>query len=109
MGMGGSLLPSHDARVLAPQTVGKFLFVVMPMPELETYALMANGSVIAMHPNGYSLKEIVSRIAAYRACVETKTKSVAMQRALTQWQYILDCGGLTKSESALTYYLGMTI
>lgn len=105
MGMAGSLLPSHDARVLAPKEIHGEVFVIEPFESLQTYVLKANGSVIASHPNGYSLKELADRIAACATCKEQKTRGVAYDRAVAQWDYILACGGLTRSKTVLEYYL----
>lgn len=100
MGMAGSLLPSHDASVLKPVQLGSWTFTIEPLAALQTYILKADGSALAMHPNGYSLKELVARLAAYRA------GAVSANRVQQQWDYILDCGGMTKSRTALDYFMG---
>lgn len=96
--MANSLLPSHDASVLTPRTVGHWLFTITPFEALETYGLSANGSLLTMHPNGSSLKELVTRIADYRA------GKVEFLRVEQQWNSILACGGLAKSGAALRHY-----
>lgn len=98
--MAGSLLPSQSSRTLAPVTVGDWEFKIIPAPDLQTYVLTANGSNLASHPNSYSLRELVDRIAAHH-----NGKTTA-NRVHEQWDYILACGGMTRSNTALDYYLG---
>lgn len=99
MGMARSLLPSHDSRTLAPVAVGDWQFKIVAAPDLQTYVLTVNGSNLASHPNSYSLRELVDRIAAYH-----NGKTTA-DRVTQQWEYILACGGMTRAKTALDYYL----
>lgn len=98
--MAGSLLPSHDATVLKHGVINGWTFTIEPVEQLQTYALKVEGSTLAMHPNGFSLKELVKRIADYNAT------GTGYSRAVDQWDYILACGGQARSQSVLTYYLG---
>jgi hypothetical protein len=52
-------------------------------------------TLLAMHPNGYSCKELAERIMA--VWQQQRPKEYAMQ----QFQYILDCGGLGRSADTL--------
>lgn len=109
MGMANSLLPSHDAGVLKPEVIGGVTFQVIPCPDLQTYVLQANGSNLASHPNGYSLKELVSRLITLGALDHTHepaTYARQVARVLAQWDYITACGGMTQGRRAIEYYLG---
>ena len=97
--MAGSLLPSHNSQTLQPMQFKGRTFKVKPLQDIETYALTVDGAVLAMHPNGHSLKELADRIG--RFSVGTADR----QRVLDQWNYILACGGLTRSQTALDHYL----
>lgn len=106
--IGGSILPSGSPEVYK-EKVGKFgAFQTRPMPELDTHGLFYARNtgdfadkfiLVAMHSNGHSCNELAKRI------IEAwKTgKSEKIDRAMEQAQYILDCGGLTKSEATMRY------
>lgn len=80
--IGGSLLPSSDARILKP--LGKLS--VRPIPALDTHGLFYDGEcLLAMHPNGYSCHELAVRMAKGDA------RGVRDQVA-----FLLACGGLSK-------------
>lgn len=98
--MAGSLLPSQSSRTLAPATVGDREFKIIPVPELQTYVLLMEGSNIASHPNSYSLRELIDRIAAHHS------GRITANRVTEQWDYILACGGMTRSKSTLDFILG---
>lgn len=102
MGMAGSILPSHDSRTLEPVTLHNITFKIEPVESLQTYVLFADRSAIASHANSYSLRNLVDRIVAFRAGRADKA------RVLEQWNYILDCGGMTRSQNTLVYLLGLT-
>ncbi len=110
---GGSVLPSSDATTLQVQTGKWGSFVVKPIEELETYGLWftfraeprsedANGAVgkyystcIAMHPNGYSCKNLADRI------LKAWSGERDVEFAMSQFTYILDCGGLGRDKEAI--------
>ena len=102
--IGGSLLPSNDRQVLTPKA-GKFgTFETRPLPDLDTHGLFfarvagefaGLPMLIAMHPNGYSCDELAKRILA-------AWEGGDQARALAQFDYILQCGGLGSSRDAIT-------
>lgn len=80
-GIGGSLLPSSDARILKP--LGNLQ--VRALTELDAHGLFYEGSLLATHPNGYSCRELAERMVAGDE-----------RRVREQAQFILDCGGTTR-------------
>lgn len=88
--IGGSLLPSNEARILQPVTTSFGTLQVRVIAELDTHGLFhkhaAGESLLATHPNGYSCHELLIRMAA---------KNV--DRVTQQVQYILDCGGTARN------------
>jgi len=104
--IGGSLLPSGSPEVYRPKIGQHGTFETRPLHEIDTHGLFYSapaGAVdhgpmlIAMHPNGYSCDELAKRIiAAWRG--ETPP-----ERALDQFDFILACGGMGKSRSAIEH------
>ena len=86
--IGGSLLPSNDSRVLSP--LGNMQ--VRVIEELDTHGLFLNSlkgeTLLAMHPNGYSCRELAERIASGNT-----------EKVLAQVEYILACGGLCRTQT----------
>ena len=109
--IGGSILPSSEPRILQPIT-GKYgVLQVIPVEALDTYALQYTfprpkregdkgnepdtyTTTIVTHPNGYSCHNLADRI------IKVWNGEVADMHALKQFDYILDCGGMAKKESA---------
>lgn len=114
---GGSILPSSDASTLQAQTGKWGSFQVKPILELETYGLWhmfraepspegAKGAegkyyshIIAMHPNGYSCKNLADRILMAWAGERDA------DYAFAQFQYILDCGGMGIKPESMRYII----
>lgn len=100
---GNPILPPCDSQTQDILT-GKFgRLQVRALPEADTFALfyLANAledrpelirgwTMLCCHPNGHSCKELATRIrAAWDEHNET--------RAIEQFDYILQCGGLGRS------------
>lgn len=87
MNIGNSLLPSTpQLRLLGD-------FEIKILSDLDTHGLFHKDRLIAIHPNGYSLKKLADRM---------NNRS----RYLEQAQYILDCGGMTRSLTHLRSMVG---
>lgn len=99
--IGGSLLASSDSRILQPLTGKHGTFQVRPLPELDTHALFLDGHILAMHPNGYSCRNLAERI------IEVWEGRRAEAYALEQFDYILRCGGLGPQRGAVEYFARM--
>jgi hypothetical protein len=102
--IGGSILPSSDARILQPQKGAYGTLQVRAMPELDTHGLfLSDGQhynaeqLLAMHPNGYSCHALANRILA--AWSGDRNVSYAME----QFDYILTCGGMGRSRASIEY------
>lgn len=87
--VGGSLLPSNEARILQPVATPFGTLQVRVIAELDTHGLFlkhASGeTLLATHPNGYSCHVLLERMAKRE-----------IDRAVEQAKYILDCGGTTR-------------
>lgn len=87
--VGGSLLPSNEARILRPVETPFGVLQVRVIAELDTHGLFhkhAQGeTLLATHPNGYSCFELLERMARGDRA-----------RALEQARYILACGGTAR-------------
>ena len=105
---GNSLLPSHDSNTHREQVTRFGILKVIPWPETEQHALMYEDtrklgfSMLAIHPNGYSCKELANRI------IEAWEKRGTAEYALKQFDYILDCGGLGKKRSAIEWIINQS-
>lgn len=84
--IGGSLLPSSEPRILQP--LGEFR--VVALPDLDTHGLYWGKSLIAMHPNAWSCRELAE-------CMHAGD----MEKSKRQLVYILACGGLAKDPEVL--------
>ena len=88
--IGGSLLPSNEARILQPVNTPFGTLQVRVIAELDTHGLFhthsAGESLLATHPNGYSCHVLLERM------VKGDVPGVRGQA-----QYILDCGGTTRA------------
>jgi hypothetical protein len=84
--IGGSLLPSNEARILRPVETPFGTLQVRVIAELDTHGLFhkhaAGESLLATHPNGYSCYHLLEQLAKRNT-----------ERVRAQIQYILDCGG----------------
>jgi hypothetical protein len=101
MTIGGSLLPSTP-RAEERVYVGKHgVLRVVPSTELDTHFLTLGQRILAEHPNGCSCAELAKRIltAWDNPCV------VSTRRVLEQVKYIVDCGGMTRSERTFVHIL----
>lgn len=89
MAIGGSLLPSSDARILQAVKTPFGTLQVRPIVELDTHGLFhkhASGeSLLVTHPNGYSCHALLEHMA--------KSET---DRAVEQVKYILNCGGTAR-------------
>lgn len=89
--VGGSLLPSNEARILQPVITPFGTLQVRVIAELDTHGLFhkhaAGETLIATHPNGYSCHELLKRMA------DRNTDRVTAERVARQVKHILDCGG----------------
>lgn len=87
--VGGSLLPSNEARILQPVVTSFGTLQVRVIAELDTHGLFhkhaAGESLLATHPNGYSCYELLDRMAKRE-----------IDRAVEQVKHILDCGGTAR-------------
>ena len=87
--VGGSILPSNEARILQPVKTDFGTLQVRVIAELDTHGLFhrhdRGESLLATHPNGYSCFALLERMAARET-----------DRAVEQAKYILDCGGTTR-------------
>lgn len=87
--IGGSLLPSNEARILQPVETLFGTLQVRVIAELDTHGLFhkhaAGESLMATHPNGYSCRELLDRMV-----------KGDVDRARRQVQHILDCGGTAR-------------
>jgi hypothetical protein len=87
--VGGSILPSNDSRILKPVATPHGVLQVRVIAELDTHGLFyksdAGETLLATHPNGYSCRALLDRMAARQ-----------VDRVRDQVQYILDCGGTAR-------------
>lgn len=101
---GGSLLPSHDSSTyeILEGEYGKLQ--VKPINEFEEHVVMflpndkekpRGWTMLAMHPNGYSCKELAKRI------LDVWNGNRDKYYALSQFDYILDCGGMGRDKSTI--------
>lgn len=93
--IGGSILPSSDARILQPMKGAHGTFQVRPLPDLDTHGLFFDDQLLVTHPNGYSSHSLAERILA----VWAGSRDVAY--VMEQYDYILQCGGLGRSRGAI--------
>lgn len=106
---GNPILPGSDPRILKPIEHSRATFQIVAVDQLEVHALMVtikgeehySAWPLAMHPNGYSCHALAERIAAYWAAPSADLK----QRAIDQFIYITDCGGLKRGQATLDYLL----
>lgn len=87
--IGGSLLPSSAPHILQRIPFASGALQVRALADLDTHALFhthdRGESIVAMHPNGYSCRELAERI------VQRDEK-----RIRDQAEYIQLCGGVTR-------------
>lgn len=87
--IGGSLLPSNEARILQPIATPFGTLQVRVIAELDTHGLFhaheRGESLMATHPNGYSCHVLLERMV--KGDVEAARRQV---------QHILDCGGTAR-------------
>lgn len=95
--IGGSILPSSEPRILQPLVGQHGAFQVRPLPELDTYGLFFDDSLIATHPNGYSCHSLAERTLAVWEGARDEAYAMA------QFDYILSCGGLGRARTAIEY------
>jgi len=104
--IGNSILPSSDRFVLQAKSGKHGTFETRALPDLDTHGLFyarAKGDyaghfiLIAMHPNGYSCDALAKRI------LDAWEGKSTPERAMDQYRYILDCGGMGKSENSMQY------
>ena len=92
--IGGSILPSNSREVLRLKEHVNGSFQVKVLKEADTHALYfkhpdATGfTLLVTHPNGFSCDELGKRI------IDVWNKKGDVNRAMAQFDYILDCGGL---------------
>lgn len=106
---GAPLLPGSSPEIRKPIDTPRAVFRVAPVDQLEVHALMVQVKgeemhapwPLAMHANGYSCHELAKRIITYWDAPSVERK----QRAVDQFIYITDCGGLKRSQAALYYLL----
>jgi hypothetical protein len=88
--IGGSLFNSSNDLILRPIPFGKAVFQVVPNEPLDTHHLVfshnGKAAVVASHPNGFSCHVLAERI------IKGDT-----QRIKEQADYIIACGGTSKS------------
>lgn len=104
--IGGSILPSTPPERERHIEGVHGVFEVRPLPELDTHGLFyarKNGEhagtfmLIAMHPNGHSCKVLGQRIAASWQFPNSGTR----EHAMAQFDYLLACGGMGMSRTAM--------
>ncbi|OWZ90417.1 hypothetical protein B9J07_27920 [Sinorhizobium sp. LM21] len=94
--IGGSLLPSADSRTYEIKQGKHGNFQTRALPELDTHGLFFDSGdghgfqLIASHPNGFSCDELAKRIID----AWEKNNAWTSAKAITQFDYILDCGGI---------------
>lgn len=94
--IGGSILPSASLGTYEIKQGAHGSFQTRPLPELDTHGLFHDDGrgygfqLIASHPNGYSCDELAARIIA----TWRDHNAVTAARAISQFDYILDCGGM---------------
>jgi len=92
--IGGSILPSSDARIRRPLTFGKSTLQVVAHEGFDTHFLTLDGRPIAEHPNGYSCHELAVRMISGNA-----------DRVKEQHDYIEACGGMCRPWRAFAYWM----
>lgn len=105
--MTSSILPSSNHQTCDLLTGAHGQLQVRELPIGETFALfyLANPcegrhnlkrgwTMLAVHPNGHSCRQLANRILAAWAGADGA-------RALEQFQHILDCGGLGRTYSTI--------
>lgn len=102
--IGGSILHSSDASILAPLAGAFGTFQVKPLAELDTHGLFLTGpegyaQLLAMHPNGYSCHALAKRMC------EVWQGDKPYEYAIEQYKYILACGGMAKEESVMKHLI----
>lgn len=90
--IGGSILPSSEARILQPVETMRGVMQVRVLPDEDAHGLFLGDTLIAKHPNGYSCFELAARL---------KDEKNA-KRAVEQADYIKACGGFV-AESFYTH------
>lgn len=99
--VGGSILPSNNHEVLRLKEHANGSFQVRVLKEADTHALYFkhpdNGDfcMLVSHPNGFSCDELGKRI------IDVWNKKGNVDRAMAQFDYILDCGGLGVKRSSV--------
>lgn len=87
--VGGSLLPSSEARILQPVKTSFGTLQVRVIDELDTHGLFlkhaAGETLLVTHPNGYFCHALLERMSKRE-----------MDRVAAQVKYILDCGGTAR-------------
>lgn len=116
--IGGSLLPSTPPAYERIIYGHHGVFEVRALPDLDTHGLfykrgnvpegqlvaMHDACLIAMHSNGHSCKELGKRIAASWMFSNSGTR----EHALAQFDYILACGGMGMSRTAMEHIVAGT-
>lgn len=88
--IGGSILPSNEARILRPVETLRGVMQVRVLPEEDAHGLFLGDDLIAKHPNGYSCFELATRLKDEKNAT----------RAIEQAQYIKACGGWVREDFA---------
>lgn len=76
--IGGSILPSNDARILTP--IGPYRVRVIERDDTHGLFSLEADELLAEHPNGYSCYSLAERLLASKGARE-------------QAEYIVRCGG----------------
>ena len=105
---GNPVLAGSDPSILKP-VKGEFgTFEIVPDDVLEVHVLFfvfddGSRTSLACHANGYSVRQLAADIIK-----AWKTKSLKdAKRAFEQFDYIADCGGMTRKKSCLDHILAL--
>lgn len=99
--IGGSILPSNNREALRLKEHANGSLQVRVLKEADTHGLYFKHPadtefiLIAAHPNGFSCDELGKRI------IDVWNKKGDVNRAMAQFDYILDCGGLGMKRSSM--------
>ena len=103
----GSVLPSSNNEVLKVKEHANGIFQVRVLESLDTHGLYFQGrgregfSLLVVHPNSFSCAELADRIIAVWKRKGRAYLLSDVHRALEQYQYILDCGGLAVKRATI--------
>lgn len=95
---GSPLLPACAPHILVPIVTPYGVLKVIPIHELELHAVVLDGFLLAMHANGYSVRNLAERVVQ-------AWKDGSYQRATDQLEYIERCGGITMTPERFNYLL----